>query len=421
MTSASDFQPPLGAPGLRRRAGLGFIAVTICLDVVSHTIVFPVLPKLVEELSGDAQGAARWIGLLLAAWSVAQFFAAPVIGMLSDRFGRRPVILISAFGLALDLAIMAMAPSLAWLLFGRALCGLTAGAQAAAMAYVADITPQEDRAKSYGWLNAAAWTGVILGPALGGLLGSIDLRAPFWAAAVVALLNAVYGYFVLPESLAPSSRAPMAWRKANPVGALGLLVSRRGLPALAAVLVLLWLAVHAMNSIFAIYTAHRYGWTPMTLGVFASAIAVANIIVQSQLSGRVVKWFGERRTLIGALSIQVFGYGASGLAPTGPIFWAVNMPTALANVAGPAIQSLMTSRVDETEQGRLQGAMGSIASMTGLFGPILSTQAFAWAIAPGMAQAWSGAPILAGALLSAVALLLVVVFVREVPSGGNRA
>ncbi len=169
MTIPSDLTPPAGVQArsdLRRRAGLRFIGVTICLDVVSHTIVFPVLPKLVEELlGGDVQGAARWIGVLIAIWSVAQFVAAPVIGMLSDRFGRRPVILISVFGLAVELVIMALAPTLAWLLIGRALCGLTAGAQAAAMAYVADITPQEERAKSYGWINAAAWTGVILGPA----------------------------------------------------------------------------------------------------------------------------------------------------------------------------------------------------------------------------------------------------------------
>lgn len=252
---------PTGAPTRpdSRRAGLSFIAVTICLDVVSHTIVFPVLPQLVAELlGGDVPGAARWIGVLIAIWSVAQFVAAPVIGMLSDRFGRRPVILISVFGLAVDLMIMALAPTLAWLLIGRALCGLTAGAQAAAMAYVADITPQEERAKSYGWINAAAWTGVILGPALGGLLGSVDPRAPFWAAAAVSLLNGVYGLFVLPESLPRENRAALSWKKANPIGALNLLISRPGLPALALVLVLLWLAVHAMNSVFVLYTAHRY-------------------------------------------------------------------------------------------------------------------------------------------------------------------
>lgn len=295
---------------------------------------------------------------MIAIWSVAQFVAAPVIGMLSDRFGRRPVILISVFGLAVDLVIMALAPTLAWLLIGRALCGLTAGAQAAAMAYVADITPQEERAKSYGWINAAAWTGVILGPALGGLLGSVDPRAPFWAAAAVSLLNGLYGLFVLPESLARENRAPMSWRKANPVGALNLLVSRKGLPALAFVLVLLWLAMHAMNSVFVLYTAHRYNWDPLALGIFASAFAAVNIVVQSQLAGRFVRWFGERRTVIGGLTVQVLCYIGVGLAPTGPIFWAVNLPGALANVAGPALQSMMTAKVDASEQGRLQGRWG---------------------------------------------------------------
>ncbi|HEX5378238.1 MAG TPA: MFS transporter, partial [Phenylobacterium sp.] len=329
------------------RAGLGFIAVTICLDVVSHTMVFPVLPRLVESLvGGQVSAAARWVGVLVAAWSVAQFFAAPVIGMLSDRFGRRPVILISIFGLSIDLAIMALAPTLAWLLVGRVMCGLTAGAQAAAMAYVADITPQEDRARSYGWLNAAAWTGVILGPAVGGLIGAVDPRAPFWAAAAVALANGVYGLFVLPESLSADRRAPLRWAGANPLGSLRLVISRPGLPVLALILLLLWFAMHAMNSVFVLYTAYRYAWDPMALGIFCSVLGAVNIVVTSQLTGRAVKRLGERRTLIAGLTAQVVGYAAVGLAPSSVWFWIANAPMALANVAGPALQAMMTAKVD---------------------------------------------------------------------------
>jgi len=425
MTFPVDPSPSVGPhPRLdsRRRAGLGFIAVTICLDVVSHSIVYPVLPKLVEQLlGGDLPAAARWVGLLVAAWSVAQFFAAPVIGMLSDRFGRRPVILISVFGLSIDLVIMALAPNLAWLLIGRLLCGLTAGSYAAAMAYVADITPPEDRAKSYGWLNAAAWTGVILGPALGGLLGSLDPRAPFWAAAAVALANGIYGFFVLPESLPPERRAPMVWRNANPWGSLNLLASRQGLLVFAAVLTLLWLAIHALHSIFVLYTDHRYGWTTMQLGVFFSVLAAVNIVVQTQLAGRAAKRLGERRTVLAGLAAQVVGFTAVGLAPGGGLFWIANLPIALGGVVGPALQSMMTARVDETEQGRLQGAMGGISSLTGLFGPILFTQAFAWAIMPGMPAALSGAPILLGAALSAIAWVLIAIYARDVPSRAGQA
>ncbi|MCI3131380.1 MFS transporter [Phenylobacterium aquaticum] len=422
MPPSSSSPPGEFAPPAARQAGLPFIAITICLDVVSHSMVFPVLPRLVEGLvGGQVASAARWVGVLVAAWSVAQFFAAPVIGMLSDRFGRRPVILISIFGLSLDLAIMALAPTLAWLLIGRILCGLTAGAQGAAMAYVADITPQEDRAKSYGWLNAAAWTGVILGPAVGGLMGAVDPRAPFWTAAAVALANGLYGLLVLPESLPRDRRAPMRWAKANPIGALGLLVSRPGLPVLSAALLLMWFAMFAMNSVFVLYTAYRYAWDPMALGVFCSALAAVNIVVTSQLSGRAAAWFGERRTLLFGLVAQVIGFVACGLAPNGVLFWIANIPMTLANIAGPALQSLMTARVDADEQGRLQGAMGGVSSLTGLFGPIAFTQIFALAIAGGRGPAWSGVTILFGAALSLIAWLLVAIYTREAGPGPDPA
>ena len=404
------------APRPPSRAGLRFIAVTICLDVVSHSMAFPVLPRLVESLvHGDRPSAARWVGILIAIWSVAQFFGAPVIGMLSDRFGRRPVILISVFGLSLDMVIMAMAPNLAWLFIGRALCGLTAGAQAAAMAYVADITPPDQRTKSYGWLNAAAWSGVILGPALGGFLGAIDPRAPFWAAAVIALLNGLYGYFVLPESLPKSLRAPMRWVNANPIGALGFLRSRPGLVVLAANLLLLWFAAYALNSIFVLYTAHRYGWTPWSLGVFCSALAAVNILVQSQLAGRVATWLGERRTVIIGMGLQTLGFVAVALSPNGLLFWIANIPMALSGIVGPALQAMMTAKVDPDEQGRLQGANGAIGSVSGLFGPIAFTQVFAWAISLGHDPAWSALTVYFGALLSLISLALMVRFAEDVP------
>ena len=413
MSAPATLDPARPAP---TRAGLGFIAVTICLDVVSHSMAFPVLPRLVESLvQGDRPSAARWVGVLIAVWSVAQFFGAPIIGMLSDRFGRRPVILISVFGLSLDMVIMALAPNLAWLFIGRALCGLTAGAQAAAMAYVADITPPDERTKSYGWLNAAAWTGVILGPALGGFLGAIDPRAPFWAATVIALLNGLYGYFVLPESLPRSLRAPMRWINANPVGALGLLASRPGLVVLAVNLLLLWFAGYALNSIFVLYTAHRYGWTPWALGVFCSALAAVNILVQSQLAGRTATWLGERRTVIIGMGLQVLGFIGVALAPTGLLFWIANLPMALAGIVGPALQAMMTAKVDPDEQGRLQGANGAIGSVSGLFGPIAFTQVFAWAISLGHDPAWSSLTVYFGAFLSLISLGLMMRYAQDVP------
>ena len=411
--SRSSSQAPEGA---RRRAGLIFIAITVCLDVVSQSITFPILPRLCQELvAGDRPSAARWVGILEAAWALAQFFAAPVLGMLSDRFGRRPVIVLSVFGVAIEFVICALVPTVEWLLAARILCGLTCGAQAAAMAYVADVTPPEDRTKSYGWLNAAAWTGVILGPALGGLFGAINIRAPFWLAAAVALAGGVYGYLVLPESLPRERRAPLRWSKASPWGALRLLLDRPGLAGLGVVLLLLWFAAHAMNSVFVLYTAYRYGWDPLTLGIFCSALAALNIPIQSSLAGRVATRIGERATVVAGLALQVVGFTAVGLAPNGMLFCLAYLPMAFASIAGPALQAMMTGKVGSDEQGRLQGAMGAIGCLAGLGGPIAFTQVFAWTIADGRGIAWSGGVVLFGAVLSLGAWGLAIRYATDVP------
>jgi DHA1 family tetracycline resistance protein-like MFS transporter len=397
-----------------RAAGLVFIAITVCLDVLAQSITFPILPRLAQQLlDGDRAAAARWVGFLEVAWVVPQFFAAPVLGMLSDRFGRRPVIVLSVLGVGLEFVLCALAPSIGWLLLGRVLCGLSCGAQAAAMAYVADVTPPERRARSYGWLNAAMWAGVILGPALGGLLGAIDLRAPFWAAGAVALVGGVYGFLVLPESLRPADRAPIRWSKAHPWGALDMVRRIPGLPMLGAVFLLLWFARYALDSVFVLYTANRYGWASLTLGLFFSVVACVNIVVQTGLSGRIAGWLGERRAVIIGLIFQTAGFALAGLSPTGAWFCAAMVPIAFGNIAGPSLQALMTAKVAPDQQGRLQGAMGSIGGLTGLAGPIAFTQIFAWSIGLGRGPAWSGATILVGAGISLLAWALVVFSGRQ--------
>jgi DHA1 family tetracycline resistance protein-like MFS transporter len=402
------------APG---RAALAFIAVTVCLDTLSQSIVFPILPRLVEQLlNGDRPATAQWVGFLEVAWVIPQFFAAPLLGMLSDRFGRRPVILVSVFGVGVEMVMGALAPTVGWLLLARVLCGLTCGGQAAAMAYVADVTEPRVRARSYGWLNAAMWTGVILGPALGGVLATVGLRAPFWAAAAFALANGVYGCFVLPESLPKAARAPLRWSKANPWGALGLVLQRRGLAALCLALLLLWFAHYANQSVIVLYTAYRYGWSPLAFGTFCSAAAVVNIAVQGGLAGRVAQRIGERRAVVAGLALQVVGFIAMGLAPTSALFWAANLPIALGNIAGPSLQSMMTAKVAPDEHGRLQGAIGSISGLTGLIGPIGFTQVFAWSIAAGRGPGWSGATMLLGAGLSLAAWSVVAGLARERPT-----
>jgi DHA1 family tetracycline resistance protein-like MFS transporter len=283
------------------------------------------------------------------------------------------------------------------------------------MAYVADVTPPEGRTKSYSWLNSAAWTGVILGPALGGLLAAGGLRVPFWAAAAFAFANGIYGYFVLPESLAPQNRAPLRWSKANPWGALRLLVERRGLFVLGLILLMLWFAGYALNSLFVLYTAYRYGWSPLNLGVFLSIVAAANIVVQTGLASRAANWIGDKGVMVAGLALQVVGFTLVGLAPTSMLFWIANAPIALGNIAGPSLQSLMTAKVEADEQGRLQGAMGAVGSLTGFVAPVAFTQLFAWAIGLGQGPGWSGLPILIGAAFSLVAWGLAVAAARASP------
>ena len=402
MTSANASRP--AAP----RAALVFIAITLFLDMIAQSSSFPILPRLSQSLlGGDTAGAARWVGVLEVAWAIPMFFAAPILGMLSDRFGRRPVVVISVFGVGAELILNALAPNMAWLLAGRMLCGFTCGAQAAAMAYVADVTAPEERTRAYGWMNAAIWSGVIMGPALGGLLTGISLRAPFWAGAGLALAGGVYGLFVLPESLPASDRAPIRWARANPWGAVDLLLQRAGLLTLSAALLLIWLSFQGKDNMIVLYTAHRYGWTPIDLGVFVAALAASSIAVQALLAGRIAAWLGERRAILAGLALQVVGYIGIGLAPTGPLFWAANLPVILGGVSGPALQSLMTSKVAAGEQGRLQGAIGSISSFTSIVAPIGFTQVFAWTIEAGRPAAWSGATILIAAGFITAAWLLV--------------
>lgn len=405
-------------PSGRRKAALGFIAITVAVDVMSFGIAFPVLPRLAQEmLGGDAAGAARAVGLLAAGWAIAQFIAAPILGVLSDRFGRRPVILISLFGLSLDFLIMALAPTIAWLFVGRILAGFTAGSHTAASAYVADITPEEGRVKAFGLLSSAAMTGAVIGPAIGGVLGAADPRLPFYVACGLAALNGVYGLLVLPESLPRELRAPLSWSRASPAGSFRFLLSHKGLLGLAGALFVVWLAIHAINHVAVLFTARQFGWGPMAVGVFLSVFAAANILVQSVLAPRVAKWIGERRTILLGLGLYAAGFSVMGVAPYGWIYWLGNVPPAIGNVCGPAIQSMLTRRVDPTEQGRLQGSLGGVLALAGLSAPLF-TQVYAWAIGPGMPAVAAGTPILLGALLMVVALGLATAFARDYPQAG---
>ncbi|MDB5446102.1 MAG: transporter [Phenylobacterium sp.] len=409
MTASTAEAPPA------RRAAIGFILVSVCLDVLSLGIVIPVLPPLIQRFEGgDAGAAGRFIGLTTAVWAVAQFFAAPVLGALSDRFGRRPVLLISLLGLSLDYLLMAFAPSLGWLFLGRVISGLTAAGLAVANAYIADVTPQEKRAATFGVIGAAWGVGFILGPSLGGVLGDVWIRLPFLAAAGLTMLGVVYGAVVLPESLAPENRARFAWAKANPVGSLSFLASHRELLSLSAVNLLLQFANNVLPTLFILYASNRYGWSLKVTGPALALVGVCNILVQGLLVRRVISLVGEWGALIAGLVGGGLGFALFGLAPNGVVFLAAIPVFALIGLFGPGYQGLITRRVASSEQGRLQGANASLGGLAGIAAPLTFGYVYAWFVAPGHPQL-PGAGFLLAALLHAIAALIAVGLMVRAP------
>ena len=386
--------------------------VTIFLDALSFGLIFPILPALVVQLSGgDASAAARTFGWMSAAWALANLFGAPVLGALSDRFGRRPVILISAAGFAIDLVVMALAPNLVWLFVGRALTGLTAAGYSAASAYISDITPADQRAKRFGIVGGVYGAGMILGPAVGGLLGGYSARAPFWVAAGLMAASWVYGVFVLPESLPRALRAKVDWSRANPLGSIGMLARRSGLLGLASVTLLIQLAANAANTLFILYTSVRYHWTPAENGLLLMAYSAGNILVMTMIAPRLVRRIGERRTLLLGLALCVIGYLGFGLAPNPLLFCLACLPACLGNMCGPALQALQTRWVEPTEYGRLQGALGAVVAVAGLVGPVVFTQIFAWS-AGDVARGGPGLPLVLGGVMMVAGLCLAVLTAR---------
>jgi DHA1 family tetracycline resistance protein-like MFS transporter len=401
----------------RRKAALGFIFATALMDVLSLGIIIPVLPNLMKEFAGgDTASASLWVGLFATVWALMQFVWSPVLGLLSDRFGRRPVILISVFGLGVDYLFMALAPTLAWLFVGRVIHGITAASFSTASAYIADVTTPENRAKSFGLIGAAWSVGFVVGPALGGSLGEIDLRLPFFVAAGLALTNWLYGFFILPESLAPERRIKrFDWRKANPIGSLTLLRSHPDLLGLASLMFLFHMAHYVLPAIFVLYTGHRYGWSMQEVGLMLMITGLLGIVVQAGLVGPVVKRIGERGALLLGLFCGAAGFTIYGLAPTQEVYWAGMPVFALMGFAQPGLQGLMTRKVAPHEQGQLQGANSSIAGLTGLMAPGLYTVVFAWSLRNEATAHMPGlAVLLAGALL-AIGFVLALRFAHAPP------
>lgn len=408
MTDAPPLGPLPGPPMPRRRqAAIIFVFITIVIDILAMGIIIPVFPRLVLQFQGgDTASAVAITGYFSIAFALAQFFFSPVLGGLSDRYGRRPVLLITVFGHGLDFVMMALAPSLWWLFAGRVISGLTAASFSTANAYIADITPPEKRAQSFGMMGAAFGLGFIIGPALGGIAGELDPRLPFWLAAALCLMNAAYGYFVLPESLPLDKRSAFNWRKANPIGSLGFLREHGEVFWLASISFIFNLAFWVVPATMVLYCGHRYGWTELDVGLSMACVGAGNLVVQLGLIRHAVRLLGERLAVRVGLVFGAIGMTIYGLAPTGLIFL-VGIPfLSLAGFMGPSLQSLMTQRVGVTEQGKLQGALASLIGVTGMIGPLMFSQIFAWAIGPAAAHTPEGLAFFVSSGLILFALLV---------------
>lgn len=415
-----------------RKAAVLFIFFTALMDVVALGLMIPVLPNLIKHFVGaglsDADATARAAHYTLyftLTWGTMQFFVGPVLGMLSDRFGRRPVLLISIFGLGIDYLFMALAPTLGWLFVGRIINGATSASFSTANAYVADVTAPQDRARAFSLMAAAFGVGFIIGPALGGLLGQINLRLPFFLSAGLALCNWMYGFFVLPESLPKERRSPaLNWTRANPIAAFGLLLDRRSLIGLSAVMILFQLAHNVFPSIFILFVGHRWGWGPAVAGSTMFLTGFLSMLVQVFVVGRVVSWIGERGALLIGLACAVGAFLVYGLALTWQVFLCAAPLGALSALIGPSAQSLMSRRVPANQQGRLQGVNSAFMGVCSIVGPVIYLTALQFAVKSETTMPLHGLPILIAATFSFCALVTAFFLAKpvadaDVPTGGT--
>jgi DHA1 family tetracycline resistance protein-like MFS transporter len=391
-----------------RKAALVFIFITVLIDVLAFGVIIPVLPHLVQQMvGGNISTAAWWVGGFALTFSLIQFVCSPIQGTLSDRYGRRPVILLSCLGLGLDFVFMALAPTLGWLFVGRMISAATAASFTTANAYIADVTTSEGRARGFGMIGAAFGVGFIVGPLIGGVLGAIDLRLPFWFSAGLALLNFCYGMFVLPESLPVEKRTTrFNWSHANPVGSIKLLRSYPQVFGLSAVVFIADMAHYSYSSVFVLYCDYRYGWGQKDVGYVLAVVGMLSVIVNVFLVGRLVKAMGERRAVLLGLACGAVGFAVYGVAGVGWIFL-IGLPiSALWAISAPAIQSIITRQVGAGEQGRVQGALTSLVALAGIVAPMIFAGSFGWFVSDAAPVKLPGIPFLIAALLLVIAWLV---------------
>jgi MFS transporter, DHA1 family, tetracycline resistance protein len=379
---------------------MGFIFITLLIDITGLGIIIPVFPKLIGQLTGgNISQVSQWGGILTVVYALIQFFCAPLIGNLSDKYGRRPVLLTSLVGFGIDYLFMAFAPTIWWLFISRVIAGITGASFTTASAYIADISTTENRAKNFGLIGAAFGLGFIIGPSLGGLLAHFGLRVPFFVAAACCLLNALYGYFVLPESLSKDHRREFEWKRANPVGSLTHLKKYPSVVGLMGSLVLVYIAAHSLQSTWTYINIERFNWSEEKLGYSLGVVGIMTFLVQGILIRYINPKIGNEKSVYIGLSIYALGMLAFAFANQSWMMFVFMIPYCLGGIAGPALQAILAGHVPRNEQGELQGALTSMMSLTSIIGPLVMTTLFAWFTRPGTSLHFSGAPFLLGSFL----------------------
>ncbi len=390
-----------------RKPALGFIFITLLIDVTGLGIIIPVMPKLILELSeGTLSEAASFGGWLVSVYAIMQFICSPVMGGLSDRYGRRPVLLFSLLGFGLNYLFMAFAPTLGWLFLGRIIAGAMGASFTTAGAYIADISTPEKRAQNFGMIGAAFGLGFIIGPVIGGLLGSYGSRVPFMVAAVLTLLNVLYGYFVLPESLSRENRRAFEWKRANPVGTLRNLFRYKVIAGLFISLAFVYIASHAVQSNWSYYTIEKFVWDERAIGISLGVVGLVSAIIQGGLIRLIIPALGQERSVYVGISLYALGLLLFGLATEGWMMYAFTVVYCLGGIAGPALQGIMSGLVPPNEQGELQGGFTSLMSITSIIGPPLMNNVFAWFTNGQHAYYFPGAAMVLGAVLMLISSVL---------------
>lgn len=390
-----------------KKSAIGFIFITLLIDFTGFGIIIPVLPKLIEELTGGGISvAALYGGYLTMSYSVMQFISAPVLGGLSDKFGRRPILLASLFGLGIDYIFLAFAPTIGWLFVGRALAGVTGASFTTAMAYIADVSTPEKRAQNFGMIGAAFGIGFIVGPVIGGIFSQFGLRIPFIISAVLALVNWLYGYFILPESLAKENRRSFDWKRANPVGSLLRVVKYPKLIGLLAALFLLYLAAHAVQSTWTYYTMEKFHWNEAWVGYSLGFVGIVVGVVQGGLIRIIIPKIGQEKAVFYGLVLYMIGFVLFAFATQGWMMFAFMLPYGLAGIYGPAMQGIISNNVEANAQGEIQGFTASLMSVAAIFGPLMMNNLFAYFTNPKHSVYFPGAPFLMAAFLTLIGLFI---------------